>query len=62
MPGRFRVVEVLAFGAVELDGGAGREVGEPGGEEGMCVAEDAGAFAEVGFFVFFELIDSKSGE
>lgn len=53
--GRFRVVEVLALGAVELDGSAGGEVREAGREERVGVAEDPGAFAEVGFFVLVEL-------
>lgn len=53
--GRFRVVEVFAFGAVELDGLDVGEVGHAGWEEQVGVAHDAGTFAKVAFFVFFEL-------
>lgn len=49
------VVEVFAFGAVELYAFLVRDVGEAHGEEGVVLAHYAGAFAEVAFFVFFEL-------
>ena len=49
------VVDVLAFGAVHLYGFLVGEVGLAHGQEGVGVAEDAGAFAEIGFFVFVEL-------
>ncbi len=55
VPRRLRVVEVLAFGAVELDGLDVRVVGHAGREERGGAAEDPRAFAEVGFFVFFQL-------
>lgn len=56
VPGGFGVVEVFALGAVELDElGAGR-VGHAGGEEVVGFAVDAGAFAEIAFFVLFELL------
>lgn len=53
--GGFGVVEVFAFGAVEFDGLDVWVVGHAGGQERGRGAEDAGTFAEVGFFVFFEL-------
>ena len=53
--GGFGVVEVFAFGAVEFDGLDVGVVGHAGGEEWGGGAEDAGTFAEVGFFVFFQL-------
>jgi hypothetical protein len=52
----FGVVEVFAFGAKEFDGGGVGDVGLAHGEEGLLVAHYAGAFAEVAFFVFFELL------
>ena len=55
--GGFGIVQVLAFAAVEFDGLDVREVGHAGREEGVVGAGDAGAFAEVGFFVFFELLN-----
>ena len=55
VPGGFGVVEVFAFGAVEFDGLDVWIIGHAGGEEGGGGAEDARAFAEIGFFVFFEL-------
>lgn len=55
VPRRFRVVEVLAFGAVELDGLDVRVVRHAGREERRGAAEDPRAFAEVGFLVFFQL-------
>jgi hypothetical protein len=55
----FRVVEVLAAGAVELDGLEVGDVGEAHGEEGVGVAVDARAFAEFGLFVLVELFCCK---
>ena len=55
VPRGLGVVDVFAFAAVELYGLDGGEVGEAGGEERVRGAGDAGAFAEVGFLVFFEL-------
>lgn len=53
--GRFRVVEIFAFRAVEFDGLDVWVVGHACGKEGGGAAEEAGTFAEIGFFVFFEL-------
>ena len=53
MAGRFGGIEVLAFGAVELYALDVGEVGEACGKERGGGAEDAGAFAEGGGFVFF---------
>lgn len=53
--GCFRVVDVLAFGAVHLHGFLVGDVGLTHGEEGVGVADYAGALAKVGFFVFVEL-------
>lgn len=49
----FGVVDILAFPAVEFHGLGLGDVGEAGGEERVGEAGDAGAFAEVGFFVLF---------
>lgn len=51
----FGVVEIFAAGAVEFYGLDVGVVGHSRGEEGVGCAEDAGAFAEVAFFVFVEL-------
>lgn len=56
--GGFRVVEVLALGAVEFDELGVGGIGHAGGEEMVCFAVDAGAFAEVAFLVFLELLMS----
>lgn len=56
--GGFRVVDVLAFGAVHLDGFLVRDVGLTHGEERVRVADYTRAFAKVGFFVLVELINS----
>lgn len=61
VPRRFRVVEVLAFGAVELDGLDVRVVRHAGREERRGAAEDPRAFAEVGFLVFFQLRGGAAG-
>lgn len=53
--GGFGVVDIFAFAAVEFYGLHADYVGHSGGEEGLGVAVDAGAFAELGFFVFFDL-------
>ena len=53
--GRLRVVDVLTLGAVHLDRLLVREIGLAHREQGVGVADDAGAFAEVGFLVFVEL-------
>ena len=53
--GGFWVVEVFAAGAVEFYGGEVCGVVLACGEEGLACAEDAGAFAEFGFFEFVEL-------
>ncbi|KAI4141541.1 MAG: hypothetical protein LQ341_003499 [Variospora aurantia] len=58
--GRFRVVEVLAAGAVELDRGGGGEVRQAGREERVPVAEDARAFAEVRTYHFAQ--SSRGGD
>lgn len=55
VPGRLGIVDVLAAGAVELDGLGVGHVGEAHGQEGVGVAHDARTLAEVAFFVFFEL-------
>jgi hypothetical protein len=51
----FGVVEVLAAGAVELDGLEVGDIGEAHGEQGVRVTVDAGAFAKLGLFVLVEL-------
>lgn len=51
----FRVVEIFAAAAVEFHRLHVGEIGHAGWEERLRFAEHAGAFAEVGFFVFFEL-------
>lgn len=53
--GRFRVIKIFAFATVQLYGLNIRKVGEAGGEERVGEAGNARAFAEVRFFVFFEL-------
>lgn len=53
---RLGVVEVLAAGAPELDGLLVGDVGQADGQEGVRVAVDAGAFAEVGLLVLLELV------
>lgn len=53
--GGFGVVDVFAFAAVEFHGLDAGDVGHSRGEERLGVAVDAGAFAEFGFFVFFDL-------
>lgn len=53
--GGFGVVDVFAFAAVEFHGLYAGHVGHAGGEEGLEVAVDAGAFAKFGFFVFLDL-------
>ena len=55
VPGGFRVVDVFAFGAVEFDGLDPGGVGQGGGKQGVGGAVEAGATAEIEFFVFFEL-------
>lgn len=55
--GGFGVVEIFAFRAVEFDGLDVWIVGHACGKEGGGAAEEAGAFAEIGFFVFFELYE-----
>lgn len=52
---RLWVVEVLAAGAPELDGLLVGDVGQADGQEGVRVAVDAGAFAEVSLFILLEL-------
>lgn len=54
--GGFRIIEVFAACAVEFYGGGVGDVGLAHGEERLGVAEDAGAFAEVGFFELLELL------
>lgn len=51
----FGVVEVLAAGAVELDGLEVGDVGETHGEQGVRVTVDAGTFAKLGLLVLVEL-------
>lgn len=51
----FRVVDVLAFAAVELDRLDVGQVGHAGWEERLGFADHAGTFAEVGLLVFLEL-------
>lgn len=53
---RLWVVEVLAAGAPELDGLLVGDVGQADGQEGVRVAVDAGAFAEVCLLVLLELV------
>jgi len=53
---RLWVVEVLAPGAPELDGLLVRDVSQADGQEGVRVAVDAGAFAEVGLLVLLQLV------
>lgn len=53
---RLWVVEVLAPGAPELNGLLVGDVGEADGEEGVRVAVNAGAFAEVCLLVLLELV------
>lgn len=53
--GRFWVVEVFAFTAVELDGLDVGKVGHAGWEERVVLAHDTGTFAKVAFFVFLKL-------
>lgn len=55
MAGRFRIVHVFALGAVELDGFDVRVVGLAHWEEGVALAGDAWAFAEVVLLVLLEL-------
>lgn len=55
VPRGFRIVDVFALGAVHLDGLLVGDIGLAHREERMRVADDAGAFAEVGFFVFVKL-------
>lgn len=52
---RLRVVHVLAAGAVELDGFNVGDVRQAHGEERVVKAVDAGAFAKLGFLIFFKL-------
>lgn len=52
---RLGIVGVLAPGAVKLHGLLIRNIGEPHGQEGVGIAEDARTFAEVGFLIFVEL-------
>lgn len=51
----FGVVEVLAAGAVELDGLEVGDVGETHREQGVRVTVDAGTFAKLGLLVLVEL-------
>ena len=53
------VVDVLTFGAVHLHGFLVGDIGLAHGEEWVGVADYAGTFAEVGFFVFVKLENSK---
>lgn len=53
--GRFWVVEVFAFAAVEFDGLDVGEVGHAGWEERVVLAHNAGTFAKVAFFIFLKL-------
>lgn len=52
---RFRVVDVLASGAVEFHGLVVGDVGESHGEERVRMAHYAGTLAKVTLFVFLEL-------
>lgn len=53
--GGFGVVDVFAFGAVELDGALVGEVGLAHGEERMAFAHDARTLAKVAFLVLVKL-------
>lgn len=57
--GRFRVVDVLAFGAVEFHVRGVGDVVLAHGEEGLGFADYAGAFAEGSLFVFFHLFGNR---
>lgn len=50
------VVEVLAAGAPELDGLLVGDVGQADGQEGVRIAVDAGALAEVCLLILLELV------
>lgn len=53
---RLWVIKVLAAGTPELDGLLVGDVGRADGQEGVRVAVDAGAFAEVCLLVLLELV------
>lgn len=57
---RLWVVEILAAGAVELDGFEVGDIGEAHGEEGMGVAVDARAFPKLGLLILVELFPESS--
>lgn len=57
--GRLWIVDIFAFGTVELDGLHICDVGQSHGEEVLLFAVDARTFAEVALLVLIELwIDS----
>ena len=58
--GGFGVVDVFAFGAVELDWLDAGGVCEAHGQQRMLVTHHAGAFSEVSAFVFLELFYKHS--
>lgn len=53
--GRFWVIEVFAFAAIEFDGLDVGEVGHAGWEERVVLAHNAGTFAKIAFFIFLKL-------
>lgn len=55
MAGGFRIVNVFAFGAVELDSAHVWEVMLAHGQERMSIAKHAGTFAKVAFLIFVKL-------
>lgn len=55
MAGGFRVVDVFAFRAVELDSAHIWEVMLAHGQEGMSVAKHTGTFAKVAFLILVKL-------
>lgn len=55
----FGVVEILAAGAVELDGLEVGDIGEAHGEQGVRVAVDARAFTKFRLLVLVELLQRR---
>ena len=55
MAGGFRVVDVFAFGAVELDSAHVWKVMLTHGQEGMSIAKHARTFAKVAFLILVKL-------
>lgn len=62
MTRRLRVVDILAFGAVESDSALVGNIMQAHREEVLTLTQNAGAFAEVAIFVLFSLSEEREGQ